>query len=307
MDQIKHVDVLCVGLASYDLVFSVPEPPGEDDKMPAGSFAQCGGGPAANAAVTASRLGYRSAFIGYLGNDLFGAMHLEELLADNVLTDCVVRGSQHTLLSAITVLPDGRRSVVYYREGPVPIRDMRIDLLGIRPKVILFDGHEPQISIDLVDTYRDADVKTILDAGSIHSGTERLVSEVDYLVCSEKFGRQFTGQQDEQQAAALLSHHAPVVVITLGGRGLVWKTPRGSGHMPAFPVKCVDSTGAGDSFHGAFAACIAGGYNLPDALEYASAVAALTCTRLGARPGIPYKNEVEIFLKSRDVRGLNPT
>lgn len=302
MDQIKHIDVLCVGLASYDLVFSVPEPPGEDDKMPASSFAQCGGGPAANAAVTASRLGYRSAFIGYLGKDLFGSIHLEELLADNVLTDYIIRGSQRTLLSAITVLPDGRRSVVYYRAGPVSIPDARIDLRGIRPKVILFDGHEPQISMDLVDTYRDTDVKTILDAGSIHSGTEKLVSKVDYLVCSEKFGRQFTRQQDVEQAAALLSHHAPVVVITLGERGLVWKTPYGSGHLPAFPVKCVDSTGAGDSFHGAFAACIAGGFDLPDALEYASAVAALTCTRLGARPSIPFKTDVELFLNSRTTR-----
>jgi len=297
-----RVDVLCAGHASYDLVFSVPQHPLPDEKSVATEFIRCGGGPAANAAVTVSRLGYSSALAGYLGEDEFGAMHLAELEGENVLVEHVVRGTGQTPLSVVLVKPDGQRSLVNYRAEVQPLPRGCIDFSDIQPKVILFDGHEPFLSAELVEMFKGGGVKTILDAGSLHAGTEMLASKVDYLLCSEKFARQFTGEMDNDRAMDKLSVHAPVVVVTLGERGLLWKSPAGWGELPAHEVEAIDTTGAGDAFHGAFAACIAAGKDLDHTLRYASVAAAVCCTKLGARPGLPTKGEVDEFIQMRGIQ-----
>lgn len=296
ISQQKTVDVLCAGHASYDLVFAVPENLLPDDKSIATAFVRCGGGPAANAAVAVARLGYRAAFAGYLGRDIFGDMHLAELEGEGVLIEQVARGDPQTPISAVTVKLDGTRSLVNYRAELEPLPRGSIDFSTSQPKVILFDGHEPFIALDLLDRFKGRGVKFILDAGSLHPGTELLYNKVNFMVCSEKFARQFTGEHDPQRALDILSGHASVIVITLGDRGCVWRGAEGTGDQPAYSVKAVDTTGAGDAFHGAFAACIAAGKDLAFTLRYASAVAALSCTKLGARTSLPTNWEVEQFL-----------
>ena len=182
------IDVLCVGQASYDLVFSVSQHPGPDEKSVASQFTDCGGGPAANAAVTAARLGRRAAFAGYLGDDFYGRIHLEELARENVLTDFVYRGAVPTPLSAILVKPDGKRTVVNYKHPAIPPPADPVALLAnCRPKVILFDGHEPYLTPVFMEHARRGGIPTVLDAGSVHAGTREIVGAVDYIVASEKF------------------------------------------------------------------------------------------------------------------------
>ncbi len=291
------VDVLCVGHASFDLAMSIPHHPGPDDKCSATALVQGGGGPAANAAVAVARLGGTSAFAGYLGEDPFGAKHLEELLLEGVNTDLVVRGTHPTPLSFILVKPDGSRAVVNYKAGTPPLEIPQVDFTCCSPKAILFDGHEPQISLPLAKAAKDKGIATILDAGSVHRGTVELSPLVDYLVASEKFARDFTGQQDMVRALRALYQRAPMAVVSLGEKGLVWKTEAGEGRIPCFPVKALDTTGAGDTLHGALAAEIARGESFHRALHFACAAAALSCTQYGARPGIPTRLEVEAFLK----------
>ena len=137
-----NVDVLCVGHACYDLVFGVDHHPDADEKTFAEKLISCGGGPAANAAVTVSRLGLKSAFAGYLGSDFFGQQHLEEFGRAEVNTDLIVRGNSPTPLSAILVKPDGRRTVVNYKGATAALAADSIDFSKCRPRVILFDGHE---------------------------------------------------------------------------------------------------------------------------------------------------------------------
>ena len=291
------VDVLCVGHASYDLVFAVDHHPDADEKTFAEKFIGCGGGPAANAAVTVSRLGFHAAFAGYLGNDAFGRRHLAELRREAVNTDLLVRSDSPTPLSAILVKPDGRRTVVNYRGATPPLPAGSINFAGWHPQVILFDGHEPEVSLALMQTIKGRGISTVLDAGSVHRGTLDLLEQVDYVVASQKFARQYTGKADPQQAALKLGQPGSAVVITLGEAGLVWKTADSTGALPAFSVDAVDTTGAGDAFHGAFAAGLASGKPWKDLLTYASAVGALCCTRYGARPAVPTAKEVCGFLK----------
>ncbi|MCF8078485.1 MAG: hypothetical protein K9K88_04305 [Desulfobacterales bacterium] len=286
------IDVLCIGHAAYDLTFAVDRHLGPDEKTTATEMAACGVGPAANAAVAAARFGSRAAFVGYLGGDDYGRKHLDELVGAGVETRWIVRGQAPTPVSAAIVKPDGSRALVNYRAKTPSLSADAVDLNGCRPGVVLFDGHEPELSLALIDGLREKGVFTLLDAGSLHPGTEALADKVDYLAASETFARQYTGESDPTCAIDRLAAAAPVAVITLGGRGLVWKSGEHTGEVPAFFVSAVDTTGAGDVFHGVLAACIAAGKEWDWCLRCASAAAALCCQGLGARAAIPTRKQV---------------
>jgi sulfofructose kinase len=292
------IDVLCVGHAAFDLTFSVESHPAPDEKMSASALAACGGGPAATAALAAARFGCSAAYAGYLGNDDFGRRHFRELAEAGVDTRWVVRGGAPTPVSVSLVKPDGSRALVNYREKTPKLSADAVDPAGCRPGIALFDGHEPDLSAALVGPFREKGVFTLLDAGSLHPGTEHLASRVDYLVASETFARQYTGQSDPEKAAARLADAAPVAVVTLGGRGLVWRSGSDAGKVAAFAVDAADTTGAGDVFHGVLAACIATGREWAWSLRCAAAAAGLSCTRLGARSAIPSREDILAILRS---------
>lgn len=298
MSGSRQHDVVCVGHASYDLIFVVPRHPASDEKTFADEFLACGGGPAANAAVTVSRLGFRSSFVGYLGEDVYGAAHFEELCNEGVDARYVVRGRDATPLSVILVKPDGKRSLVNYkgRTRHIEVADVDIELLVASAGAVLFDGHEPLISPPVAECARRHGVPRILDAGSLHAGTRDLLGQVDYLVASEKFAMQWLGTDAPDSALDRLAEIAPAVVITLGERGLIWRRGTERGAVPAPPIVAIDTTGAGDAFHGAFAVGIAESWAWHEVLRYASAAGGLCCTRLGARIGIPDAEQVMTLL-----------
>ena len=289
-----EVDVLCVGHASYDLIYSVPHHPSEDEKMVADHFIGCGGGPAANAAVQVAKLGLKSAFAGYLGNDLYGDLHKRELIDNKLIVDYIIRGSSPTPLSMVLVKPDGKRALINYNGKTKPLPEQAVDFSNINAKVILFDGHEPQLSIPLANQAKAKGISTVLDAGSVHEGTLALMAIVDHLVCSEKFALQLHG--NAETALSRLADISPNVVITLGDKGLIWQQGGIRGALPAFSVKAIDTTGAGDAFHGAFAAAVALELAWDDILRYASAAGALCCTKAGARLGLlSYQAHWDLF------------
>jgi sulfofructose kinase len=295
----ERFDVLCVGHACYDLAFAVRAQPGPDEKCVAEALLASGGGPAANAAVTVARLGLRAGFAGYLGNDAWGQLHFQEFRNEGVNTDFTVRGPAPTPLAAILVKPDGRRTVVNYHGETGYLPGDSLDFSGLHPGAILFDGHEPWLSLALLEAVKGSGIPTLLDAGSVHAGTRALVDQVDTLACSEKFAREFTGLADPETAVVRLGGLASAAVVTLGRDGLVWSRGGMVRRLPAFEVDAVDSTGAGDVFHGALAVALAEEQPWERALRFASAAAALSCTRRGARPGIPSRAELEAFLRSQ--------
>ncbi len=298
-----RIDVLCVGHASWDVVLSVPHHPASDEKIVADAMVSCGGGPAANAAVTVARLGARAAFIGYLGRDAYGELHYDELEHAGVHCGAIVRGAAPTPLSVVLVKPGGDRALVSYRRNTRPLPAGSVDCRGFDAALLMLDGHEPLVSVSFARQCRVRGTPVVLDAGSVHAGTQALASLVDYLVCSETFAYDFTHERDPRMAAARLCQYAPMVVITLGSRGLFWKSAQGGhGALPAFVVDAVDTTGAGDVFHGAFAAGLATGMGWEATLHYASAAAALSCTRLGARFAIPTHEAVMDLLEHGEVR-----
>jgi len=293
------LDVLCLGHASYDLVFSVPHHPAADEKTVADELLGCGGGPAANAAVCVARLGFKAGFCGFLGRDVYGESHYQELLAQGVDTRLLVRGDLPTPLSVVLVKPDGKRALINYKGQTQALPGDSISFIDVPAKVILFDGHEPQLSLALLAQLGNRSVPCVLDAGSLHAGTLALLERVSHLVCSEKFALQYAGEV----TAALnrLAALVPIVVITLGERGLIWQCGTETGRLSAPTITVIDSTGAGDAFHGAFAAGLAAGLEWQTLLRYASAAGGFCCTQLGARPGMPDSAQLQGVLDGSDM------
>ncbi|MEZ4706553.1 MAG: PfkB family carbohydrate kinase [Caldilineaceae bacterium] len=300
-----HVDVLCAGFACHDLVFDAPHHPGPDEKIRATALLNCGGGLASNAAVTAARLGCRTAFVGYVGADVYGDLHVAEFQADGVVTDWVVRGAEPTPLSAIIIKPDGRRTIVNYRGHSEGACAGQFDLAQLHTNSILIDGYQFELAKELTQYAKANRVPIVIDADALRPPIAELVQMVDYVVASEHFAQEYSSKGDAEAGLAKLAQVAPNVVVTLGERGLIWQRGDTRGSLTAFPINAVDTTGAGDAFHGAFAAGLAQGMAWDALLRYASAVGALCCTKVGGRVGIPTGQEVADFLRqhSQGLRG----
>jgi len=290
-----NIDVLCLGFACHDLVFDVAQHPGPDEKIRASALLNCGGGLAANAAIASARLGYNTAFVGYLGADVYGDLHLAEFHADGVNTDWVVRGTEPTPLSAIIVKPTGERTIVNHRGNSEGACTGQFDLSQLTTKAILVDGHQFELAQEVIQWAKTSHVPTVIDADSLRPQTEALVQVVDYVVASERFAIEYSDGAGIETGLEKLAAIAPNVVVTLGERGLVWQRGSERGQMDAFVVDTVDTTGAGDAFHGAFTAGLAAGMEWESLLRFASAVGALCCTKQGGRVGIPTLNEVNAF------------
>ena len=110
------------------------------------------------------------------------------------------------------------------------------------------------------------------------------------------------GRIPQQAALEMICRHTSNTVITLGEDGLVWRNAGGSGSLPAFDIRAVDTTGAGDAFHGAFAVCLLEGKSWQETLLYASAAAACSCLKFGARPGMPTRQDVADFMQTHTLK-----
>ena len=292
----SELDVLCVGHACYDLVFAVAHHPAANEKARASAFISCGGGTAANASLTAARLGASVAFVGYLGADLYGDQHLAELCAGGVDTSLVVRGADATPISAIFVKPDGARSIVNYSGGASRLTAADVDFQHLRPRVILLDGHQPALALAVAAWAASRDIVTILDADTLNAGNVELARRCAIVAASEHFSMAYTGAATPAEGMARLAELAPAVIVTLGEAGLIWQVGAQTGALSAFDVAVVDTTGAGDAFHGALAVGAARGMEWVEMLRFASAAGALCCTKHGARLGIPSAQEVAALL-----------
>jgi sugar/nucleoside kinase (ribokinase family) len=292
------MDVLCIGHAAWDRIITVAEMPAEDAKTEAIDLSESGGGPAANAAYLLAKWGSRTSFAGVVGADEAGRKieaDFRSVGADTRLLE--VRQGHATPTSFIIVSQRyGTRTIITRK---VPTEPLRLaQPLAEPPKVLLFDGHEPDASVAALEQYPSA--VSILDAGSLREGTRNLAERVHFLVASERFAAQVMGwpslrtREDYEDAVKelyRLNRHN--VIITLGIRGLVHGTDQNCTHLPAFSAITVDTTAAGDIFHGAFAFGVLKQMALTGTLELASMAAALSVERRGGRASIPALEEVQ--------------
>jgi sugar/nucleoside kinase (ribokinase family) len=273
--------VICAGLATRDSIWRVPSHPDPDGRVVATELLVAGGGPAATAAVTLSRLGVDVGFAGAVGDDDAGTYVLHGLAVEGVDVSMltVVPGGR-TPQSAILVDPDGRRAIVHHPgDVPFPERELEADWLHVDHAGF---GHVQGLSLAMVS----------LDGGNPIEGLD-LQGIALYAPTEERLRADFVDAQGAIDAGAEL------VVVTRGAEGSV-ATARTGESVEAAGVPCdgfVSTLGAGDVFHGALLAYLVRGAALNDALRAANTAASLSCRALDGRSAIPTRPELERALE----------
>jgi sulfofructose kinase len=272
--------VVCVGLATRDTILVVAAFPQPDGRVIASDLAVAGGGPAATAAVTLSRLGVEAAFVGAVGDDDAGAFVRAGLEAEGVdVTHLAVVPGARTAESVILVDADGGRSIVHH-PGMATASVTPDALEGAKYVHVDHVGYPHVQGLSL-------DMALSVDGGNPVEGL-RLDGVAVYAPTEQTLREQFG------DARAALDAGADTVVVTRGARGCVATTRAGEVvDAPATPVDALSTLGAGDVFHGALLAWLAGGASLQDALRAANTAAALSCRALDGRSAIPTRDELE--------------
>lgn len=293
------IRIACVGITVMDRIYYVEGLPTEGGKYVANNYREVGGGPAATAAVAAAKLGAEVDFIGRVGDDDIGHSLLQELESLGVNTRyCRRYPNARSSQSAIVVDAQGERIIVNYPSPDLLTEAGWLEEIDFTQwDVVLADVRWHQGAEKAFTLARRAGAVTVLDGDITPQDISDLVALSDHAVFSAPGLRRLTGEQDITLAlekSKTLTNGQ--VYVTNGAEGCLWLADRQVRHQPGFNVEVVDTTGAGDVFHGAFAFSLAQGEADVDRIRFASAVAAVKCTRPGGRAGIPDCAQTRSFL-----------
>ena len=304
METERKFQIVGIGANVYDTLIKVPAFPIEDEKSYVETVVQSGGGPCATGLCTAARLGATTAALAVLSSsDAGGKFLIDDFCKRGVDTTCIdwqpgESFSATVLLNSAT----GSRTCLLNR-GTLP--KLQLNLKKYRQTIenadiLMVDGNELGAAIEGAEIARDSGTKVLYDAGGLYPGIEPLLKRTDLLIPSAEFALGHTGRPTIEDAAQELyrRYEPEIVVVTNGARGGILFDGQNLKSYPAFTVNVVDSNGAGDVFHGAFAFAVTRKKPYLDCCVFASAVSALKCTRLGARDGVPALDEVVDFMNN---------
>ncbi|MCB1338132.1 MAG: sugar kinase [Maritimibacter sp.] len=290
--------VLCVGLATLDFVFRLDALPDRPRKYQAETARMVGGGGAANAAVAIARLGGAAILSARIGDDPVGALILADLAAEGVDTRHVrPRPDTGSAWSSVCIDAAGERQIVNYRgSGPTP----EIGWVDTHSELdaVLADTRAPEAARAALNAARARGLPGVLD-GEAPVAPDLLDAASHVAFSMQGLSALMPECPLDEALATLASRHAIWAAVTDGAGGTWFTAPDGIAHAPAFPVEAVDTLGAGDVWHGAFALALAEGQDEAAAVRFASAAAALKCTQPGGRAGAPDRAAVLRFLEAR--------
>jgi len=302
--------LLVVGSINLDLVASSQRIPLPGETVSGKTFNTFPGGKGANQAVAAGRLGAPVSMIGRLGNDAFGAQLRASLEAAGVDTKAVEVVPTSSGIALITTADDGQNAIVVVpgANGELSPRELEKHLALIREAgIILAQLEIPLETIELLATIaRRENIPLMLDPAPARALPASLLASVDWLTPNEtetmtllqRKATELSSEDAEDAALQLLTQGSRNVLLKLGERGCYVALGNGERTLvPAYRVKAVDTTAAGDAFNGAFATALLRGSDPVASVKFAAAVAAISVTRRGAQPSMPTPSEVEAFLR----------
>jgi ribokinase len=299
----EDIEVVGLGQACVDYLGRVPSYPREDGKIEMLELKSQCGGPASTALVTLSRLGVRTSFLGSVSDDPIGVEILKGLRTDQVESSSLKITPGYTSQFAFIAVSreSGNRTIFWHRGSVPPLKKEEVDLSPFPgAKVLHLDGLMIEASIEAARQARTRGLKVVLDAGTMREGSLELVSQIDVLIASERFAAPLVGEHSPAEAAleALSRFGAKEIVITLGAKGSIGWDRGNVLSQAAFPVDAVDTTGAGDVYHGAYIYGLLKGFDMKSCMRFASATSALKCRAVGARAGIPRLDAVLELLET---------
>ena len=290
--------VLCIGHAAYDITIPVDSYPVENTKNRISKRIECGGGPASNAAYLLAKWNVETYFAGMIGDDLYGDRIKKEFEEVGVNTKYLIQSKDYQTTSSFVIAnqDNGNRTVFAYRPQSLSMKAIDFDFI---PDFILIDGHEPELSKDALRRYPNA--ISVIDAGRSKKEVIELCYLVNYLVCSKEFAEQVSGIKIDYSDLNTISNvynylkneFKNKIVITLEDKGCVYEKNEEIKVMSSIKVKALDSTGAGDIYHGAFLYGLTQNFDIEKVVSYANLAGAISVTRVGGRYSIPSLEEVE--------------
>lgn len=284
-------DVVGIGLNATDTVFKVPHFPAYGGKVPFhGEFVSVGG-QVASAVVACATLGLRTKYIGAVGDDERGRLQLASLLEAGIDIRHVRERAHCATQSAFIVIDEstGERTVFWSRPDCLKLTPEEITPDQITcARLLHIDGHDTPAMEHAARIAREHGIPVTVDVDTIYAGFDRVLPLVDYLIASSEFPGRWTGLDNPFAALEQIRvrYGMKFAAMTLGAHGALALNDQGFSYSPAFVVNCIDTTGAGDVFHGAFCYSVLQQMPVAEALDFANAMAALNCTAAGARGGI---------------------
>jgi len=283
--------IVCVGLTTVDLVQRVEKIPRVDEKAEAESVEIAAGGPAANAAVTAAALGAEVVLVTGVGSHPLGSLVRADLEATGVgLIDAAPYANEPPALSAVTVQSStGQRTVVSRNAADMYVSvPQTFSRVVASADVVLVDGHHPALALAAARSGRPL----VVDAGSWRPVLAQVLPHASVVACSSRFRVPGMNNQNAM-VASIRSAGVRRIAVTRGPEPLRWWTEKESGRLAVPRVRAIDTTGAGDVFHGALLAALVGDIPLGEALPRANLAAALSCRALDGRTAIPTLAELD--------------
>ncbi len=300
-------DIIGIGQNATDTLILLSHFPAYAGKVTFDQEILSPGGQVASAMVTCAKLGLRVKYIGTVGDDERGKIQLASLRASGIdLADVEVRENCPNQTAYILIdRTTGERTVLWQRAECLRLAPESITADKIAcGRLLHIDAHDTAAVARAAEIARQHHIPVTVDVDTIYHGFDRVLPHVDYLVASSEFPVQWTNERDPFRALETIQEEfrIPVAAMTLGAHGALARIHGRFVYSPAFVVNCVDTTGAGDVFHGAF--CYAVLQNMPmrETLEFSNAMAALNCTALGARGGISTIEEARALMKRAERR-----
>lgn len=292
--------IISIGNVAYDVTIPMDHFPVENTKYRLYEKVECGGGQASNMAYLLAKWGMDVAFVGVVGDDCYGAQIKKEFDEIKVNTKYLELSDRHytTMSMIIASQESGSRTILSCRNKDILMTPVEIN--DIKPDMILLDGQEPVMANALLDKNPDAIV--IIDAGRVSANVTQLAKRSNHVVTSKEYAEGVTGVKiDYDNPKTIVGLYKKmeetfpesVIVITLESKGCLYKHEGKIQIMPSIKVKTVDSTAAGDIFHGAYAYGIANNLPFLEVLRLANITAATSVTKLGGRLSIPTLEEIE--------------
>ncbi|MGA9145992.1 MAG: PfkB family carbohydrate kinase [Candidatus Nanopelagicales bacterium] len=272
-------EILCVGLTTIDITYRTPTVPSAGKKTQATSASLSFGGPAANAAATAAAMGLAVTLCSAVGNGPFADVAVAELAKAEVEL-LAARSAAQLPISAVTICDDGSRTVVSANGiNELPAEPSTLVEVTRSCKVVLVDGHYPELALAALQSARAAGIPTVIDLGSWKDSLPMLLPYCSIAIASADFSVPGSSIYEYLFAAGI-----EFAAVTNGESEIVWRDAHGAaGHVCVPQVRAIDTNGAGDVLHGAFAAFLSRGAEAVTALEQAAVLASESCTRFGAR------------------------
>lgn len=303
-------DVVGIGLNATDTLLVAPHFPAYAGKVLIEQEILSPGGQVASAMVTCAKLGLRVKYIGTVGDDERGRIQMESLRESGINVNHVQvrKGCANQSAHIVVDRSTGERTVLWQRpEG------LRLEPSEITPDLITcgrllhIDGHDTSAIERAARIAHEASIPITVDVDTLYHGFDRVLPHVDYLVASSEFPMQWTDESDPFRALEMIQteYQMRVAAMTLGAHGALARCNGRFYYSPAFVVNCVDTTGAGDVFHGAFCYSVLKRMPIREALDFSNALAALNCTALGARGGICSAKQAHALMR-RAERRSNP-